>query len=109
MPNQHSESKGIYDFLFFSRVNTDLHDLLNQIKISTEADPEALKPIFLEQILPKVSVALEVVGYVSNRNLVKMIEEEYILPQNAMLNGKTQMDASNYYLQSGFFREIPAG
>ena len=109
LPNQHSESKGIYDFLFFSRVNTDLHDLLNQIDISTEAEPEALKPIFLEQILPKVSVVLEVVGYVSNRNLVKMIEEEYILPQNAMLNGKTQMDASNYYLQSGFFREIPAG
>ena len=38
-----------------------------------------------------------------------MIEEEYILPQNSILNGKTKMDATNYYLQSGFFREISIG
>lgn len=109
LPNQNSESKGIYDFLFFSRVKTNIHDLIKQINFSKDIDISDLKNIFFNQILGKVSVDLEVVGYVKNINLVKMIEEEYILPQNSILNGKTKMDATNYYLQSGFFREISIG
>ena len=50
--------------------------------------------------------SLEVVGYISNEDLVKIIEEDYTLPQNSTLNGRTKMDASNYYIQSGFFRKI---
>lgn len=71
--------------------------------------PNNLKTIFFTKILKAVSVTLEVVGYVSNDSLVKMIEEGYILPQNSTLNGKTRMDASNYYLQSGFFKQMSIG
>lgn len=52
-----------------------------------------------------VSVSLEVVGYISNEDLVKIIEEDYTLPQNSILNGRTKMDASNYYIQSGFLEK----
>lgn len=30
-----------------------------------------------------------------------MINHGYIIPQNAMLNGSTRMDAENYYAQAG--------
>ncbi len=65
--------------------------------------------MYRAKILKAVSVTLEVVGYVSNDSLVKMIEEGYILPQNSTINGKTRMDASNYYLQSGFFKQMSIG
>lgn len=109
LPNKNSESKGLYDFLFFSRVKTDIHDLVKQIYFSKDLNISELKNIFFDGILSKVSVGLEIVGYVANIDLVKMIEEEYILPQNSILNGKTKMDASNYYLQSGFFRKVTLG
>ena len=51
-------------------------------------------------------IKLEVVGYVKNQDIVQIIEEQYLLPQDAILNGSTKMDASDYYLQSGFFRKI---
>lgn len=106
LPNQNSESKGVYDFLFFSRVKTDIHDLMKQENFSKDTDINDLKLIFFNQIMKAVSVSLELVGYVSNEDLVKIIEEDYILPQNSLLNGKTRMDASNYYIQSGSFKEI---
>ena len=51
-------------------------------------------------------IKLEVVGYVKNQDIVQIIEEQYLLPQGAILNRSTKIDASNYYLQSGFFRKI---
>ncbi|WP_288456114.1 hypothetical protein [uncultured Acinetobacter sp.] len=106
LPNQNFESKGIYNFLFFSRVKTDIHDLIKQENFSKDTDINYLKSIFFNQIMNAVSISLEVVGYVSNQDLVKIIEEDYILPQNSLLNKTTQMDASNYYIQSGFFKKL---
>jgi len=107
IPNKNAESKGVYDFLFFSRVKTNIHDLLKGLNLSEVNDNE-LNNIFFNQIINDVSVCLEVVGFVSNIDLVSMIEEGYILPQNALLNKNTRMDASNYYLQSGYFRPYKA-
>lgn len=106
LPNQKAESKGIYDFLFFSRVKTNIHMLLKDPDFSKTTEINDLKNIFFNQIIHTISVDLEVVGYVLNTDLVRIIEEEYILPQNSTLNKRTRMDASNYYLQSGFFKKI---
>lgn len=64
---------------YFCRVKTDIHDLVKEINFSQEIDINNLKTIFFTKILKAVSVTLEVVGYVSNDSLVKMIEEGYIL------------------------------
>lgn len=42
-----------------------------------------------------------VAGFISHDELVSIINYGYILPQHAMLNGKIQMDAENYYIQLG--------
>ena len=83
-----------------------IHDLIKQEEFSKDIDINDLKSYFFNQIMNAVSVSLEVVGYISNEDLVKIIEEDYTLPQNSILNGRTKMDASNYYIQSGFFRKI---
>ena len=83
-----------------------VHDLIKQEEFSKDIDINDLKSYFFNQIMNAVSVSLEVVGYISNEDLVKIIEEDYTLPQNSTLNGRTKMDASNYYIQSGFFRKI---
>ena len=35
-----------------------------------------------------------------------MIRENRIIPQNAFLNGRTKMDAENYYFQTGNMHSI---
>ena len=40
-------------------------------------------------------------GFIYHRELVKMIQERRIIPQNALLNGRVKMDAENFYFQVG--------
>ena len=37
---------------------------------------------------------------------VDIISNKYILPQGALLNERTEMDATNYYVQSGDMRPM---
>ena len=104
LPNVDAESKGKYDYLFFSRVKTNLSELLKNISFSHEQSIDDIHTLFFNHIFHKVNVALEVVGYISNQDLVTLMKDDYILPQHAILNGNTVMDAKNYYLQSGFFK-----
>ena len=43
----------------------------------------------------------DIAGVITNEVLIEHINNNRILPQNAMLNGKIRMDAENYYLQAG--------
>lgn len=106
LPNQHAQSKGKYDFLFFSRVKTNIKALFKNVHLQKQSITVNDKTAILSQLRVKLLIALEVVGYVDNATLAYIIDEKYILPQNATLNGKTRMDASNYYLQSGFFSKV---
>lgn len=42
-------------------------------------------------------------GFITHRELVGAIRSRQILPQGAFLNGRTKMDAENYYIQTGDF------
>lgn len=43
----------------------------------------------------------DIAGWCSLATLKCLIENKYILPQHALLNGKIKMDADNYYIQAG--------
>lgn len=47
-----------------------------------------------------------IAGFVSREELIYVINNGYILPQRALLNGKTPMDAENYYVQLGDMHNI---
>lgn len=50
--------------------------------------------------------AFDIVGFVTLEDVVYAIRNNHFIPQGAMLNGSTEMDASNYYIQAGDFRDI---
>lgn len=45
-------------------------------------------------------------GFITKEDLIYIINNNYVLPQKAMLNGRTKMDAENYYVQAGDLRKI---
>jgi hypothetical protein len=40
-------------------------------------------------------------GFITKDILMQLITNGFILPQGSLLNGKTKMDADNYYCQAG--------
>ena len=54
---------------------------------------------------------MELVYFVSNTKLSddqlkQIIKDKHIIPQGALLNGSTPMDAENYYIQTGDMRPM---
>lgn len=43
----------------------------------------------------------DIPGYITQQDLRDIITQQHILPQGALLNKNTEMDAENYYIQSG--------
>lgn len=97
LPN--ADTGGVYDFIMFCRVNTNIDDVSRQFKLGdTSTHSSALE---------RLTAISEVVGYIKNADLVSCIEHPQIIPKGAKLNGSITMDAENYYIQSGSFRAIP--
>ena len=44
---------------------------------------------------------LDIAGGATSEMVKKMITSGMILPQRALLNGRVEMDAENYYIQAG--------
>ena len=70
---------------------------------SDNADFESLKGIVCS---PDKEWCYDVVGFVTLQELQYVIQNKFILPKGAMLNGKTKMDAENYYIQAGDMHDI---
>lgn len=58
----------------------------------------------LEKTIYSKNWEFDVAGFITNSDLVRLIDKKYILPKGALLNGKITMDAENYYVQSGDMR-----
>ena len=67
---------------------------------------DSINEAILKQIIMAESWTFDIPGYATREDLIQIINENYILPRGSMLNGKTRMDASNYYIQSGDMRNL---
>ncbi len=95
IPNGNSE----YDFFVLVRIDPDGTSIMkeNRLFFSDEAERS-----LLHEILGKRNWRANLVGYLTRSRLVdEVIGERQILPKNSLLNGRTKMDAENYYIQSG--------
>jgi len=88
----HENATATYDFFVLVRIKPDIKRVLKDI-------PEEKQPLLTK--IQEEAWYYDIAGCCSNITLKKIIANGFILPQNAMLNGKTRMDAENYYLQSG--------
>lgn len=87
-----------YDFHILTRIQPDIKKLLRDTRLfySDTTDRESLLTLIRSNTWNFNSP-----GYITNDDLRYLISNRYILPRNAMLNGKMKMDAENYYCQAG--------
>ena len=88
-----------YDFFVLIRIGPDGTSILkeNRLFYSDSAEREPL-----HQLLASEEWRANLTGYITRFELInEVIRARQILPRNSLLNGKTRMDAENYYIQSG--------
>ena len=90
-----------YDMLILIRVSPDAEKAMEKRGLLYKSN---IEKILLQDIIYKLKWTYDIAGYITNKDLVRLIERKYILPKGAMLNGKTPMDAENYYVQAGDMR-----
>jgi len=103
IPNKKNDASQQYDYFILTRLKPDLKYLLKSkhLLFSNDVTIDQLKKlVFNEQWF------YDVAGVCSLRSIKYVIKNKYILPQGALLNEKTSMDADNYYIQSGSLQNI---
>lgn len=92
-----------YDIFSLVRIKPDAEAILKSQKklYSNEIKKEELEKMILDK-----KWEYDLPGYIKNEDLVKIINSGDIIPQNAILNGKTKMDAENYYVETGSMRKF---
>lgn len=90
-----------YDMLILIRISPDAEaEMKNKVLLYEEK----CEKILLQDLLYNLKWKYNIAGYVTNKDLVRLIQKKYILPKNSLLNGKIRMDAENYYVQAGDMR-----
>ncbi|HCO66580.1 MAG TPA: hypothetical protein DIT04_02330 [Dysgonomonas sp.] len=103
IPNIGKGSTEIYDYFVLVRISPDIKKLFRDKRMlfSNEIPKGTIQDLIHEQ-----SWMYDIAGYINNDVLRDIIREKCILPQNALLNGSTKMDAENYYIQSGYMNPV---
>lgn len=104
IPNQPTGS-GEYDFFVLCRLRPDGESLMKRLKALYSNSLPMPKNDFKEEILGE-PWQLDILGFISRDELVEAICLPLILPQGALLQGRTRMDAENYYVQAGDLHPI---
>ena len=98
IPNLSAEKKAVSDYFVLVRIKPSGEDLLKQHKLLYSQKVNRNK---LFKIINSKPWLYDIPGYITQQDLRDIITQQHILPQGALLNKNTEMDAENYYIQSG--------
>lgn len=98
LPNLNIGATACYDFYVLVRICPDIKGIFKKNRIFFKDD---IAKETIDNIIATQQWLYDIAGCISHRGLIEMINHGYIIPQNAMLNGSTRMDAENYYAQAG--------
>ncbi|MBF4469773.1 hypothetical protein [Flavobacterium sp. HJJ] len=92
-----------YDYFVLVRIQPDIKKLFKteRLFLNNEIDRKTI-----DNILSANTWYFDIAGYSTNSDIIAAIKNEHVLPQNAILNQYTKMDAGNYYIQSGDMKPI---
>jgi len=92
-----------YDYMVLVRIYLSCEVVIKSgySNIGNECDYTKLKNIICSQ-----KWTYDYVGYILADELKHIIEEKYIIPKDAMLNGRHRMNVLNYYVQAGDMHPI---
>ena len=100
IPNDQDENN-CYVFFVFCRIKPDSKAVFNSSALGDKLDLNTFKSVANHE-----HWALDIPGYITRKNLIRIIKERFVLPKGSKLNGKTIMDADNYYCQAGDLWDI---
>lgn len=92
-----------YDFIVLIRIDPSCEDIMKANKLFYK---DNIEKAILEKLIKQQKWSYDYVGYITNADLKQIINDRHIVPQEASLNGKTPMDAENYYVQAGDMRKL---
>lgn len=92
-----------YDYLMLVRIIPSCEDLLKHERLlySNQIDRDRLHHICCRE-----NWEYDYAGYITQDDLIHIIRNRYVLPKGSLLNGKTAMDAENYYIQAVDLRNM---
>src|SRR5690606_37317139 len=103
IPNLKNGTTSFYDYFILVRINPDIKKIFKAERLMY--NNEITKNVIQELII-KRKWSFDITGYSTSEEVISVIKNGYVLPQNSMLNLYTKMDANNYYIQSGDMNEI---
>ena len=106
LPNLESGAAN-YDFFVLCRLSPDGEGLMKSLRLMYSNSLPMSANEFKGRLLEE-AWAFDIPGYIAHAELVEAINTPLILPQGAMLQGSTKMDAENYYVQSGDMNPMDA-
>lgn len=106
LPNADFNKDPLYDFFVLVRIKPDGEQLMKDNRLLYSDND--IKKDYLQGIINEEKWEYDVPGYITRDDLKQIINDGFILPQKALLNGKVSMDATNYYVQSGDMRDFEA-
>lgn len=83
-----------YHFTFLVRLKNDPESIMRQNRVYFS---DYLDRTVLWQLFEKNDWAYDVPRYITHEELVFLINNGYVIQKGDLLNGKTRMDAENYY------------
>lgn len=92
-----------YDYFVLCRLKPDAKQLMRDQKLFYSNQVEKAT---LQNIIFKATWTFDIAGFIKKDELIYLIKNEFCIPQNALLNGRINMDASNYYIQCGNLHPI---
>ena len=103
LPNLNIGATACYDYYILVRICPDIKGIFRgkRLLYSDSIDKQTI-----ESIISSQAWSYDIAGWISHEEFVSIIENRFIIPQRALLNGKIPMDAENYYVQSGDMHEI---
>lgn len=84
--------KEIVDVFLFTRMKSNIINVLKEMKNISCNDS------YIRIFYKKAIIRFDSPCYINNKDVLNMINHKMILPQGAMLNGRTIVDADNYYI-----------
>jgi len=102
IPNLNS-SDGNYAITILVRLKPFCEDVpeVKSILGSVQIDKGILKNAILKQ-----NWKYDIPGFITQDDLVRIISAKHIIYKKDLLNGKTPMDANNYYVQAGDLKKL---
>ena len=91
-----------YDYFVLVRLNPDGEKIMKDAGLLLEDSkvPENIYQL-LKEIIMKTVWSYDFPGFIYQSEVIKLIREERIIPKSSLLNGRTRMQAENFYFQAG--------